>query len=352
LEGGRLKVVFGEPDKMFRLIAEALSPSKEGEQFLCDFYLTEIKDPVATFRAWSSRRGIPRGIQVEHCNGGDDLKRMIVDADALVVENAPVDAEHIESARSLKLIQMFGRETSNIDRAACARKNIVVRPLNRYSNRLVTEHVIMLMLALSRGLDESRAAMGQPSSLPPSSWAFNWPACRSVKGLADRVVGLVGLGQIGLMVADYLRPFGAKVLYTKRSRDRAAEQRFDIEYATLNDLVSQADVLSLHVPGNEQTRNLVDAKLLARAKSGLMLVNTARGCVIDESALVEALRTRRIGGAALDVFAHEPLRMDHPLRSLDNVILTPHVAAGSRDDLWLDREIGPVIDAVVAAVSH
>ena len=117
-----MKVVFGESDKMFRLIAEALSPSKEGEKFLCDFYLTEIKDPVATFRAWSSRRGIPAGIQVEHCNGGDDLKRMIVDADALVVENAPVDAEPYRKCSFLEAIQMFGRETSNIDRAACARR--------------------------------------------------------------------------------------------------------------------------------------------------------------------------------------------------------------------------------------
>jgi phosphoglycerate dehydrogenase-like enzyme len=345
-----LKVVFGEADKMFRLIGEALAPSADAQTFLAQFFLTESASPVDLMRRWSARRNIPLGIQIWHCAQPADLAAMLADATVLVIENGVVGAEQLEQARSLKLIQIFGREAPGLDRDACARHNIVVRPLDRHSNRLVTEHVVMLMLALTRGLDESRAALQAPSALHPSAWAYNWPACRGVKGLAGRVIGLVGLGQIGAMVAEYLRPFGVTILYTRRTRDRAAEQRLGISYATLDELVSRSDLLSVHVPGNAETRNLINADLLARAKPGLFIVNTARGAIINEDALVAGLESGKIAGAGLDVFASEPLPDDHPLRRAKNVILTPHVAAGSRDEAWLDREIGPVVDSIVSVL--
>jgi D-3-phosphoglycerate dehydrogenase / 2-oxoglutarate reductase len=203
---------------------------------------------------------------------------------------------------------------------------------------------------LTRGLDESRAALLRPSPLCPAAWAYNWPACAGVGGLAGRVIGLVGLGQIGTMVAEYLRPFGVAILYTRRTRDLAAERRLGISYATLDELVSRSDLLSLHVPGNAETRNMINANLLARAKPGLFIVNTARGSLIDEDALVASLESGKIAGAALDVFVTEPLQHDHPLRRAKNVILTPHVAAGSRNEAWLDREIGPVVDSIVSVL--
>ena len=342
-----MRVVFGEADKMFRLIGEALAPSAEAEKCLAAFFLTESADPVDLLLRWSARRQIPPGIKVAYCTRPDDLAAMLADATVLVIENSVVGAEHLEQARSLKLIQVFGREAPGLDLDACARHNIVVRTLDRYSNRLVAEHVVMLMLALTRGLDASRAALQGPSSLPPSGWAYNWPACTGVRGLAGRTIGLVGLGQIGLMVAEYLRPFGATILYTRRTRDRVAEQRLGISYATLDEMVSRSDLISLHVPGNTETRNLINADLLARAKPGLFIVNTARGSLIDEDALVAGLESGKIAGAALDVFVTEPLPDYHPLRRAKNVILTPHVAAGSRDEAWLDREIGPVVDSIV-----
>ena len=345
-----MRVVFGEADKMFRLIGEALAPSAEGEKSLAAFFLTESENPVDLLRRWSARRRIPPGIEVSYCTRPEDLAAMLADATVLVIENGAVGAEHLAQARSLKLIQLFGREAPGLDRDACARHNIPVRPLDRYSNRLVAEHVIMLMLALTRGLDASRAAFQDPSSLPPSGWAYNWPACAGVGGLAGRVIGLVGLGQIGTLVADYLRPFGATILYTRRTRDAGVERRLGITYATLDELMTRSDVLSLHVSESAETRHLIDAGLLARAKPGLFIVNTARGSLIDEDALVAGLASGRIAGAALDVFAAEPLRDDHPLRRARNVILTPHVAAGSRDEAWLDREIGPVVDSIVSVL--
>jgi len=346
-----VKVVFGEPDKMFRLIAEALAPSADGRTFLKAFYLTECEDPVSMLRVWAARRHVPSDIEVAHCDRPEHLKTMLTDADVLIVENTRVGREELAGASSLKLIHTFGLTADNIDHDACRMLGVDVRKLDRHTNRMVAEHVIMTMLALARGLDRSREDFRRESPLQPSAWAYNWPASQGVNGLAGRTVGLVGLGQVGLLVARYLQPFGVRVLYTKRSRDRSAENELGIGYVTLDELVASSDVLSLHLPGNAETIGLINAALLSRAKRGIFIVNTARGSIVDEDALVEALRDGRVGGAALDVFTSEPLRPDHPLCGLKNVILTPHVAAGTRDEAWLDREIGPLVDAVVSALA-
>lgn len=344
-----MKVVFGEPDKMFRLIAEALAPSLEGRAFLKEFYLTECADPVGMLRAWAGRRGVPAGIAVSHCSRPEDLKAMLADADVLVIENGRVGTEELSRASSLKLVHTFGL-VDNIDHDACRMRGITVKRLDRHSNRMVAEHVVMLMLALARGLDEARKDWRRPSSLQPGGWAYNWPACGAVRGLKGRTVGLLGLGQVGVLVARYLQPFGVTVLYTRRRRDRAMEDQLGIVYASLDELVSTSDILSIHVPANAQTDRMINAGLLAKAKTGLCIVNTARGSILDEEALVAGLKDGKIGGAALDVFTTEPPPRDHPLRALDNVILTPHVAAGTRDTAWLDREIGPLVDAVVSVL--
>jgi phosphoglycerate dehydrogenase-like enzyme len=343
-------VLFAERDKMFHLIGEALAPSAEGPKFLAEFFLTESADPVALMRDWSSRRNVPKGIQVSFAESADELDRKLPDARVLVIENTPIGTERIERSKALRLIQGFGRQMPFIDRDACAASGIAVRALDRHSNRLVAEHVVLLMLALARGFEQSREALRAPSRLPPSSWAFNWPACKGVVGLTGRVVGLVGLGQVGSLVAEYLRPFGVQILYTKRSRDRRLEETLRLEFATLQELMERSDFVSLHAPEDASTRHLINEPLLKHAKPGQFLINTARGSLIEGTALVEALRGGPLGGAALDVFAAEPLDPAHPLNALPNVILTPHVAAGTRDAPWLDRELGPIVDSIVSAL--
>jgi phosphoglycerate dehydrogenase-like enzyme len=343
-----MKVVFGEPDKMFRLIGEALAPSDAGPKFLQQFFLTESANPNALLRAWSEKRGVPKGIDIVHCDDPPNIGKWLADADVLVIENQKIGADELKSATSLQLIQMFGRDTSNVDVNLCRQRGIDVHPLDRHTNRMVAEHVIMLMLALVRGLRESQAAMKQPSPLPPSAWAYNWPACKNAKGLAGRVIGLLGLGQTGSMVAEYLRPFGVKIIYTRRNRDRQIEERLGLTYVELDELLATADVLSFHVPVNEQTKHLVNDEFLRRVKRGSIIVNTARGAIVDEDALLRALRNGTIGGAAMDVFSVEPLPLDHPFQTMDNVILTPHVAAGTRDEAWLDLEIGPIVDSIIS----
>lgn len=345
-----MKVVFGEPDKMFRLISEALAPSPDGEKFLKQFYLTECADPVPMLKAWSAKHNVPPGIAVAHCARPEDLPEMLTDADVLVIENGKLGDEELSRASKLKLIHTFGLVTDSIDHATCRTRGIAVKVLDRHTNRMVAEHVVMMMLALSHDLDGSRADLHLPSQLPPGEWAYNWPASGGIGGLTGKTIGLIGLGQVGMLVADYLKPFGVMVLYTKRSRDRTAEERLGITYTSLDELIARSDVLSIHVPGTPQTNKMINADLLSRTKRGVLIVNTARGSIVDEAAVAAALKDGRVGGVAMDVFSIEPVRGDNPLLGLKNVIMTPHVAAGTRNDAWLERELGPLIDAVVAAL--
>ena len=194
----------------------------------------------------------------------------------------------------------------------------------------------MLTLVLTRGLDASRAALRRESPYDRANGHTERPACPDVTGLAGLTIGLVGLGQVGALVARYLQPFGATVLYTRRNRDRAAESDLGITYATLDELVSKSDVLPSRA-GKRANQQDDQCRIAGPREAGHVHRQYVQGSIIDEEALVTALKDGTIGGAALDVFTSEPLRSDHPLHGLENVILTPHVAAGTRDEDGLTR---------------
>ncbi len=158
-------------------------------------------------------------------------------------------------------------------------------------------------------------------------WALSPTEMDSAGELSGRTLGLVGFGDVAQRVARLAQAFGARVLYTARSprEDTTAEWR------SLDTLIAEADILSLHVPLSPETDTLLSAARIAAMKPGAVLINTARGGLVDEPALIEAVRSGRLRGAGLDVFADEPLRPGHPLTELTNVVMTPHVA-------WLTRE--------------
>ncbi|HEY8449595.1 MAG TPA: NAD(P)-dependent oxidoreductase, partial [Bacillota bacterium] len=150
--------------------------------------------------------------------------------------------------------------------------------------------------------------------------------------LYGKTVGLVGCGAIGREVARRLAPFGVRLLYAERYRlDPELERELGLSYVDLPTLLSMADVVSLHVPLLEENRHLIDAQALSQMKPTAVLINTSRGGVVDEQALVTALERRAIAGAGLDVFAQEPLPPDHPLLRLDNVVLAPHLGGATVD---------------------
>ena len=344
-----MNVLFAEPDKMFRLIAAVLDPAQADERFLSEFFLTESADPGRLLLAWAHARRLPRDMAVHVAEDAADFAASLPAADVVVLEKQSLDAALLRRAGRLKLVQVFGRDAAAVDVAAAEAQGVAVRTLDRHTNRLVAEHAVMMMLALLHRLDASRAAMSAPSRLSPGAWAYNWPAVTGVRGLAGRTVGLIGMGEVAQLVALHLRAFGAKVIYTRRHRDTRVEAELGMAYADLPALLARSDIVSIHVPGGTDTRHLLDAGALGRMKAGAYLVNTARGAIVDEAALLAALRSGHVAGAALDVFTVEPLPLDHGFHGLPNVILTPHLAAGSRDAAWLDLEIGPVIDAVCGA---
>ncbi|GIX48853.1 MAG: hypothetical protein KatS3mg131_3064 [Candidatus Tectimicrobiota bacterium] len=185
----------------------------------------------------------------------------------------------------------------------------------------VAEHAIMLMLAVYRKL------IAYHANVAAGRWHQGLPRAADVFELAGKRVGLIGLGQIGEQVARRLRAFEARVLYYDPVRRATAEERrLGVEYLPLEALLESADIVSLHVPLNAATRGLIDARALARMKPKAVLINTSRGAVVEEEALVAALQQGRLLGAGLDTLAQEPPDPGHPLLKLPNVVLTPHSA--------------------------
>lgn len=239
--------------------------------------------------------------------------------DAVVVRGSrPFTARVLAAAPSLKIIAKNGAGIDGVDLQEAARRGIAVAVAAGANADAVAEHAIALMLALVRELprlDRTIRAGGWEGSA--------WQG----RDFRDSVVGLVGYGAIGRSTARMAAALGARVAVLRRGGGEA--DGFEVEQ-DLDALLARADIVSLHCPLTDQTRGLIDAAKLARMKKGALLVNTARGAVVDESALADALASGHLGGAGLDTFETEPLRAGSPLRDLSNVILTPHVAGVTR----------------------
>jgi phosphoglycerate dehydrogenase-like enzyme len=227
----------------------------------------------------------------------------------------PCDAALIAAAPRLRLIQKIGVGVNTIDLAAAKARGIAVCNLPGANARAVAEMALLLMLACLRRLPQFDAG------LRTGRWGAS-PAVQDQLGeLGGRAVGLVGFGAVPKVLAPVLAALGCRVLYTA-----TAPKAVPYEYRDLNSLLAEADVISLHVPQTSETAGMIDAAALSRMKRGAVLVNTARGGLVDEAALVAALRSGQLGAAGLDVFAQEPASAGNPLFALDNVVVAPHVA--------------------------
>ncbi|WP_137128207.1 2-hydroxyacid dehydrogenase [Roseomonas sp. HF4] len=229
----------------------------------------------------------------------------------------PLSAEDIAQAPRLRLIQKIGVGVNTIDLDAARARDIAVCNLPGTNARAVAELTLLLMLGALRRVAhfdaETRAGRGwaQPPGLQDSLFE-----------LGGRTVGLVGYGAIPALLAPVLAALGCRLLYTARAPKEAAAG----QYRDLDALLAESDVVSLHIPETPATRGLIDAGAIARMKPGAVLVNTARGGLVDQAALVAALRSGHLAAAGLDVFAAEPVDPADPLLGLPNVVVTPHVA--------------------------
>ena len=248
-------------------------------------------------------------------------------AQAVVTRSAGLSAAAMAAAPRLRLVVVHGVGYDPVDVSHAAARGILVCNTPAENAESVAEHAIGLVLALAR--------QTIPGDRAVRRGAFEAKYRLPIAELRGKTLGIVGCGRIGTLTAAMARRgFGMRVLGYSPSRGAAVLRRLGIEPCRdLGRLLERADVVSLHVPLRPETRGLVGRPELARMKPGAFLVNTARGALVDEEALVAALASRHLGGAGLDVFAEEPLAVDHPLLGLDNVVLSPHVAGSSEEAL-------------------
>ena len=244
------------------------------------------------------------------------------DADVIMIANMPLSGEVISACPNLKYIDVAFTGVDHVDLEAAKAKGVKVSNAAGYSNEAVSELVLCMMLALLRNVPqvEARCRAGQTKD-----------GLVGVE-LMGRTVGIVGVGAIGTRTAELCHAFGCKTLGNKR-HVRGNEPDY-IEFVSLEELLSRSDIVSLHCPLNEDSRGMINKDTIAKMKPGALLINAARGPVVDSQALADALNSGYLGGAGIDVFETEPpLDPAHPLLHSKNTIVTPHVAFASAESM-------------------
>ena len=266
-------------------------------------------------------------IQMQPGSKEGDLLKIVSKADGLITRGSiMVTREMMAASPQLKAIGVHGMGYDHVDVAAARELGKVVFNTPDALTVSVAEMTLALMLALTRRV------VAADKAVRAGDWNRKYGDLIGTD-LAGRTVGIIGLGRVGAAVARRLKAFDVGLLYYSRTRRRELESYIDIEWAELDDLLSRSDVVSLHVPGTSETHHMIGPREFGLMKQGVLVVNMARGRVIDQEALLDALMTDKVAGAALDVFEVEPLDPAHPLTAMDNVILTPHLGASSLEGM-------------------
>lgn len=250
------------------------------------------------------------------------------DADVIMIANMPLSGEVISACPNLKFIDVAFTGVDHVDLDAARAKGVKVSNAAGYSTQAVAELSLGMMLSLLRNVPQvdERCRNGQTKD--------GLVGCE----LKGKTVGIVGAGAIGQRTAELCHAFGCKVLGNRRHV--TGNEPDYIEFVSLDELLSRSDIVSLHCPLNDSTRGLINADSIAKMKPGAILINAARGPVVDSQALADALNDGRLGGAGIDVFEIEPpLALDHPLLHSKNTIVTPHVAFATAESMKARCEI-------------
>jgi phosphoglycerate dehydrogenase-like enzyme len=245
----------------------------------------------------------------------DEFRRALegVHAVLLMRERTRFDEKQLRLAPSLKLISQTGRTTAHLDMPGATGRGVAVAVTPGDSGNSTVELTVALILALLRRIPEVDRRMREEP----------WPAVAG-QVFEGKTLGVIGLGRIGAKVARIAQLFQAKVVATGRTLTAERAREAGAEAVSLEKLLRESDIITIHVPLNPQTRGMIGEKEFALMKPGALLVNTARGPIVSQSALLDALKSGRLGGAGLDVYDEEPLPMDHPLRRLNNTVLLSH----------------------------
>ncbi len=261
----------------------------------------------------------PEFIVVPKSASQEERAKALLQADALMIREAPLPLEYIALLDKCQAIVRYGVGVDNVDLAAAKEKGIYVANVPDYGSEDVAEHALALLLAATRRITSRN------TQVHAGEW--NIGQAEPMYRLSGKVLGIVGFGRIARCLAAKASGIGfSRMLVCDPLLNDADAMAAGVEKVTLEQLCQQADLISLHVPLSEKTRHLIGAEQLALMKPTTIVVNTSRGGLIDESALYQALIENRLFAAGLDVFEQEPVRQDHPLLTLPNVICTDHTA--------------------------
>ena len=281
-----------------------------------------VSDPLATEGLDVLQRAEDATVEVRTGLGPEELSKIIGPYDALIIRSgSQVTAEVIDAATSLKVIGRAGIGVDNIDVDAASQKGILVMNTPRGNTITTAEHAIALMMAMTRNIPQAAASMRKGQ----------WKKSRFVgREVFNKTLGVVGLGKIGSIVAQRGGGLKMKVIVHDPFIAPDAAKKQDIELVSFDDLLTRADVVTIHVPKTPQTANLFDKVALAKMKPGAMLINCARGGIVDEEALADAVESEHLSAAAVDVFSTEPPGESRLLK-MDRVICTPHLGASTKE---------------------
>ena len=275
----------------------------------------------------------PRGVEVLEQAGfsvavkpnlsKEALLQEIQNYEGIIVRSATkVTAQVVDAASRLRIIGRAGSGLDNVDREAATRRGIVVMNTPGGNTITTAEHTMALIVSMSRKIPQATASVK----------AGKWEKKRFMGvELYNKTVGLVGLGQIGSYVTKLAQGLGMNVIGYDPYLDVTCAEQMGIQVVALPELFQRADIVSVHTPLNKQTRGLIDANAIKQMKEGVMIVNCARGGIVHEGDLYDALKSQKVSSAAFDVFEEEPVKPDHPLLSLDNFICTPHIGASTEE---------------------
>lgn len=342
-------VLFLDQDHVLDLLARLLRWREPGDPDQAFSFF----EPEAVDRSELKRIGEPlRGrVEVANLEAFDEVDRERVKI--IVTRRGVVDRGVIARFPKVRLVQRLGVGLGLTDATALRERRIALACLSRPSLVHVAEHVILLTLALLRKLGPALAAMEQDGAAEaaPGTVAYNWTDMRGIRTISGSSFGIFGMGEIGQLLAERVAKLGGRVAYHSRNRlARADEEALGATFVDLDTLLGDSDILSLHCPPTPENIDLIDRRMIARMRPGALLINTARGSIVDEDALYDALSSGHLGGAALDVHAAEPRAPNDRFHALPNVVLTPHIAGGERTAVL--GEMSVIVENIVAALAR
>lgn len=277
----------------------------------------------------------------ETSNDKNEIIKRAKDAEILLVCYAKITREIIENLPKLEYIGVLSTGFDNIDLNACRERNIAVTNVPSYGTEAVAQFALALLLEITSRVGHHDREIKNGRWEKAGFWYFgDYPLIE----LYGKTIGLIGLGKIGLAAAKIYKAMGMEVLaYNRSESDKAKEV---VKYVNLDEIYEKSDIIDLHLPLTKDTRNIINEDSISRMKDGVIIINTARGPLIDEKALMAGLDSGKVFAAGLDVNRREPINNDNPLLSYDNIILTPHMAWGPVETR--KRLLGIAIDNILA----